>query len=161
MASGDTLVVFHPDENEPVSSNFATRDTRNNHIVLDFDMTTNESAVFSSILPRNYAGGGVTVYIHYTTTVTTGDVDWDAQFEHMGDGENVDSDSFAAVQSVDTTTVPGTSGDVDIVNIAFTNGGQIDSIAIGDKFRLKITRDATNDSAAADMELHAVEVKET
>ena len=37
----------------------------------------------------------------------------------------------------------------------------LDSVAVGELFRLKITRDAANDDAAADVELHAIEVRET
>ena len=163
MASGDTLVVFTPLHNEPPSSNPATLDTRNQHPVLDFDDTTNESAVFSAIMPRNYDGGGVTVYLHYSmTSATSGNVDWDAAFERIGDQQqDIDSDGFAAVNSVDNTTVPGTSGNVDIVSIAFTNGADMDSVAVGEAFRLKATRDAAADTAVGDAELLAVEIKET
>ena len=89
-------------------------------------------------------------------------VDWDAAFERIGDQQqNIDADGFAAVQSVDNTTVPGTTGLVDIVSIPFTNGGQMDSVAVGEAFRLKVTRDAVSDDAAGDAELLAVEIKET
>jgi hypothetical protein len=160
MASGDTLVVFHPDENEPPATNYATRDIRNQHVVLDFDMTTSESAVFSSIMPRQYGGGGITVYIHWSTTVTSGDVDWDVAFERIGDQQqDVDVDGFATVQSVDGTGMPANPGHVDIVSIAFTNS-EIDGILVGEKFRMKITRDIA-DTAAADIELHMLELKET
>jgi len=163
MASGDTLLIFHPYNNEPPSSNFATLDTRNQHPVLDFDGGTNEDAVFSAVMPQNYDGGGVTVYIHYSMeSDTTNDIDWDAAFERVGDQQqDVDSDSFATAQSVDNTTVPGTSGLVDIVSIAFTDGAQMDSVAVGEKFRLKITRDAASDTSTTDAELHAVEIRET
>lgn len=163
MASGDTLVIFTPLHNEPPASNAATIDLRNQHPVLDFDASTNESAVFSSVMPRHYAGGGVTVYVHYAmTTATSGDVDWDVAWERIGDQQqDIDSDGFAAVNSVDNTTVPGTSGNVDIVNVTFTDGADMDSVAVGEGFRLKITRDAVSDTAAGDAELRFVEVKET
>lgn len=163
MASEDTLATLLPQSNEPPSSNFATLDTRNLHPVLDFDDTTNENAVFTCVLPRNYSGGGLTVYIHYAMTSAVADtIDWDAAIERIGDQQqDIDSDGFAAVQSVDNTTVPGTSGLVDIVNIPFTDGAQMDSIAIGESFRIKITRDAANDDATGDAELLGIEIKET
>lgn len=163
MASGNTLLVFTPLANEPPSSNYATLDLRNYHPVLDFDDTTNESAVFTGVMPRHYASGGVTVYIHYAmTSATSGDIDWDVAFERIGDQQlDIDSDSFATVQSVDNTTVPGTSGNVDIVSIAFTDGAQMDSVAVGESFRLKVTRDAASDTSTGDAELVAIEIKET
>lgn len=164
MASGDTLVQFSPLHNEPPSSNPATLDTRNQHPTLDFDASTNKSAVFSAVMPRHYAGTtGVTVYIHYAmSSATSGDVDWDVAFERIGDQQqDIDSDGFAAVNSVNNTTVPGTSGLVDIVNVTFTDGADMDSVAVGEKFRLKVTRDAASDTASGDAELVAVEIKET
>jgi len=164
MASGDTLLLFIPQSNEPPASNPATLDTRNAHPVLDFDATTNEDAVFGAVMPQNYAGTtGVTVYIHYAmSSATAGDIDWDAAFELIGDQQqDIDADGFAAVQSVDNTTVPGTSGLVDVVSIAFTDGAQMDSVAAGDEFRIKVTRDAASDTATGDAELTKVEIRET
>lgn len=163
MASGDTLLVFTPLNAEPPASNPATLDTRNQHPVLDFDASTNESVVFSGVMPRNYGGGGLTVYLHYAmSTATSGDIDWDVAFERIGDQQqDIDSDGFAAVNSVDNTTVPATSGNVDVVNVTFTDGADMDSVAAGEGFRMKITRDAASDTATGDAELRFVEVKET
>ncbi len=163
MASGDTLLIFTPQHNEPPSTNNATLDTRNQHPVLDFDATTNEDAVFSAVMPRNYAGSGVTAYAHIAmSSATSGDVDVDGAFERIGEEkQDIDSDGFAAVQSVDNTAVPETSGNVFIVPIVFTDGAQMDSVAVGEGFRFKLTRDAASDTAAGDAELLFVEIKET
>jgi len=163
MASGDTLLIFTALHNEPPASNYATLDVRNQHPVLDFDAATNESAVFSAIMPRNYGGNGITVYLHYAmTSATSGTVDWDAVFERIGDHQqDIDSDGFATAKSVDDTTVPGTSGLVDVVGISFSDGSEIDNVAAGEGFRLKVARDAVNDDAAGDAELLFVELKET
>ncbi|MFQ6027398.1 MAG: hypothetical protein ACE5Q6_07895, partial [Dehalococcoidia bacterium] len=100
---------------------------------------------------------------HYAmSSATSGDIDWDAAFERIGDQQlDIDSDSFAAVNSVDNTTVPGTSGFIDVVSIAFTDGADMDSVAAGEAFRLKVTRDAASDTASGDAELWAVEIRET
>ena len=58
-------------------------------------------------------------------------------------------------------TVPGTSGHVDITNVAVTDGANLDSIAVGESFRLRIRRNVATDTAAGDAELVAVELKET
>lgn len=163
MASGNTLLTFGPLDNEPPASNFATLDSRNGHPCLDFDTTTQEAAIFSAVLPRNYAGGGITVYIHFAmTSAESGTCGWDVAFERIGDGQqDVDSDSFATAQTVTAVTVPATTGLVDIVNVAVTNGANMDSIAVGELFRLRVRRDVANDDGAGDAELYFVELKET
>lgn len=162
MASGNTLLVLLPAHNEPPSTNFAVLNVRNLHPVLDFSGTTNQSGVFSAVMPRHYSGGGLTVYIHYSTVSTSGDIDWDVAFERIGDQQqDVDVDGFAAVNSIDNTTVPATSGNVDIVNVTFTDGADMDSIAAGEAFRLKLTRDAASDTNTGIANWHAIEIKET
>ena len=164
MASGNILIIFKPQNASFPSSNAATLDLRNGHPVLDFDDSTDESTIFEAVMPRNYAGGGVTVYIHYADTAIAGVLLWEAAFERVGDGsQDIDSDGFAATQASGSITVPATSGNVDIVSIAFTDGAQMDSVAVGETFRLKINRDANNvlDTLVGDAELVAVEIKET
>lgn len=164
MASGDSLIILHPYNNEPPAANYATLDTRNGHVCLDFDAATDESAVFSGILPRNYAGGGITVYLHMTDTNDTTAAHasyWDVSFE-ADVAQDIDADGFAAVQS-NHAHPNGTSGIPVICTITFTDGAQMDSVAAGGLFRLKVTRDADNvaDDWANDAELLAIELKET
>lgn len=161
MASGDTLVVFNPLMNEPPSANAASFDLRNSRPVLDFDGAASEEAVFSGVMPQAYGGNGIEVYIHYAVDGAAGDIDWDAEFERVGDQVlDTDGDSFAAAQSTDGTAVPGNTGDVDIVSIAFTDGAQMDSIAVGEGFRLKITRIGGDDTNNDDANLFWVEIRE-
>lgn len=166
MASGDTLAIFMPYANEPPASAYATLDLRNAHPVLDFDGSTDEEAVFTGVLPRNYAGGGLTITTWWAaTSATSGSFRVQAAIERMDENSlDIDADSFPAFQS-GGGTAPGTSGRLDAVAVAFTNGAQMDSLAVGEPFRLKIRRDADGtsgtDDIATDMELVAVEVRET
>lgn len=164
MASGDTLIVFTPLHNEPPSSNAATVDLRNQHAVLDFDAATDESARFGSVMPRNYAGGGVTVTLVWmASTATTGDTIWDVSWErHADDAFDLDSDGFAAVNAV-TDTAASATGEVSYPTVTFTDGADMDSVAVGESFRLNVTRDANNasDTMAGDAELLRIEIKET
>jgi hypothetical protein len=162
MASGETFAFLKPTDAEPPSSNYATLDQRNGHPVLEFDQTTNESAVFSLFMPDSYAGGGLTVELVWCSETASGDVDWDVAIERIGDAQqDIDSDGFAAVQSTDNNTVPGTSGNTDVTTITFTDGAQMDSVAAGEMFRLKVTRDAASDTLADDAQLLGVLVRET
>ena len=164
MASGDTLLIFTPLHNEPPAAGYATLDIRNQHPVLDFDAADDESAVFSGILPRHYAGGGITVYIHVAfSSATSGNSVWNISFERIGDEVlDIDGDSFAGVEEINVAP-PGTCGEVAIESVNFTDGAEIDSLAVGEGLRLKITRDADNidDDAVGDAELLFVELKET
>jgi hypothetical protein len=165
MASGNTLAAFTALNNEAPASNFATLDTRNAHVVLDFDATTDEEAVFRGVMPQHYAGGGVTLKIHFmATSATSGNGVWQAAFESLA-SQDADSDGFASFQSSGQVAVNGTSGVESIATITFTDGAQMDSVAAGDEFRLKIRRDADNtsatDDATGDLELTLVELRET
>lgn len=165
MASGDTLLIFTPLHNEPPSSNAATIDLRNQHAVLDFDAGTDESARFSGVMPRNYSGDtGVTVTLVWmASSATSGDTIWDVSWErHADDAFDLDSDGFAAVNSV-TDTAASASGEVSYPTITFTDGADMDSVAVGESFRLNVTRDADNasDDMTGDAELLRIEIQDT
>jgi len=160
----DTLCTLLPSTYFPTATAYATRDTRNNTPVLDFDDSTDEAALWSDVLPVRYAGGGLTVDIMFAmTSAATGDVVWCAQIERVGiEVQSLDSDGFASAKSV-TVTVSGTASYVQKATIAFSDGAEMDSLESGEPFRLKVYRDADNayDTATGDAELVAVHVKET
>jgi hypothetical protein len=164
MASGNTLCIFTATDNVPPAANFATLDHRNRHCVLDFDAAADESAIFEGVLPRHYAGGGITVRLLWAgTSATSGNVVWNSAIERIDDeGLDIDADSFATANAV-TAGAPATSGMVQYTDIAHTSGAQMDSLAAGEAFRLKITRDADNgsDTMTGDAELLGVEIRET
>ena len=136
-------------------------DTRNGHPVLDYDAAADEDGVFGAVLPRHYAGGGLTVTLHWTaTTAITGDVKWNVDIERMN--TDLDADSFVGANTA-TTTTNGTSGIIATTAVTFTDGADMDSLAVGEAFRLKVTRDADDvaDTLVGDAELHRVEIRET
>lgn len=164
MASGDTVTIFMPTSNEPPSASYMTFDTRNSHSVLDADSATSEVAVFSSILPLNYAGGGLDIAAHTSfSSATAGSGVLNFYFERIGNEQwDLDSDGFGSAASM-AIDVPPTSGSVAITTIDVTDGAAIDSIAVGDKFRLKVERDCNNgsDTASGDLELNGVHLIES
>ena len=167
MASGNFLAVFSPLSNEAPSAAFATLDTRNAVPVLDFDDTTDESAVFGGVLPANYSGGGLTVTLVWmATSATTGGVSWDVAIEaHPDDAFDIDTDGFAAANNSGSATTASATGEQQYTNVTFTDGADMDSLAAGESFRIKITRDAdgttATDDMAGDAELLRVVIKET
>lgn len=166
MASGNSLIIFTPQNNEPPSSNYATLDTRNGYLVLDFDDSTDESAIFRGVMPTNYAGGGLTVIVHWmATSATSGTISLDVSFMSVtDDADDLDTKAFAAANNANPTTANQT-GEVDYATITFTDGADMDSIAAGEVFFMKVTRDAdgttSTDNLVGDMELVSVHIKET
>lgn len=145
---------------------FATTDTRASDLrLLDFDAASNEIEIFFFLMPRSYAGGGVTVSIWVLTTTTTGDMSFKGFFKSATDNvDNLDTKNFAAPQSNTAIDAPGAVGRARLFTIAFTNGAQMDSIAAGEPAFFMLMRDAqdgTNDDMAGVAEFLVGEIKET
>lgn len=153
-----TLARFTARDNQPPASNFATLDTRNSISVLEFDAATEESAAFISVIPEgaNLTSGLLVRIWWMGDTATSGNVRWAASFERSG--TDLDADSFDTATEV-TSAANGTSGIETVAEITCT---AIDSLAAGERFRLRIARkaaDATNDTMTGDAQIVAVEVR--
>jgi len=152
-------IVFTPLDNQPPASNYATIDTRNGLMVLEFDAATDESAVFVGIMPQTTSlSSGLKIRINWIAdTATTGTCRWGAQIERMN--TDLDSDSFDTASTAGSTT-NATSGIITTTEISITT---IDSLAVGEPFRLKIYRDADGTSGTDDMtgdaQLVSVEIR--
>jgi hypothetical protein len=164
FASGDTLAVFTPAANQPTQTNYAAIFVRNGHLVLAFDTTTQQTAVFAGVMPRNYTGGNVTVILSWmAASATSGTIGWSVSFERDNPANHdLDSDAWSTVVNITPVAVDATAGKVSKagVNIAAGPAGT-DSIAPGDPFRLRVQRDVANDTAAGDAHLLSVEIQET
>jgi len=147
----------------PPSSNYATLGLRNRHPVLQFDDTSEESTVFSMVMPQVYDGGNLSVIPHVSAaTATSGDVRLGIALERIGDSQqDVDSDDFNDANT-QTITLPATSGYVTKGQVNFLPGTDMDNIAKGERFRIKITRNAASglDDMSGDLELHSIELRE-
>ena len=144
----------------------ATIDLRNSKPVLDFDATSNELAVFSSVLPRNYGGGGITATIGWmASTATTADTSWKLRWKSVtDDADDLDVKNYAAPQVNAAVDVASASGEVDYFTITFSDGAQMDSVAAGELFYIMLERDAqdgTADDMAGDAEFVFMELQET
>lgn len=167
-ASGDTLFVFVAQSNVPPSTNFATLDTfaaaTGFRLVLDFDgAAANETAIFASVWPAQYAGGGINVYIHYSTDGTDVDaVQFEVSCEQTED--NVDQDAagadFGTATDITDTPATATANFKNITAAGAISHANCGSPAPGDGFRLKVTRDYDHAANTDDVQLHRVEVQE-
>jgi len=179
MASGDSLVVFTPASNNPPAINAATFTTSGDHLVLAFDASSTESALFGGWMPNNYASGGLTVTLTWTSDTgisssggTEFKVRWDADFErHVVStgaeptgGTRLDASDFTASPQSATGIVPYSySKMIQSTDVVFTDGAQIDSLEPNESFRLRVRRDHdhADDNLTGDAFLVRVVVAET
>jgi hypothetical protein len=164
MSSGNSLLAFSPLAATPPSSNPATYELRNDHVVLAFDAATPESIYLEAVMPQAYAAGGLTCVIAWMAgAATSGNVVLGLSIErHQDETDDLDSDSFAAEQTV-TAAAPATNGAVQYSTITFTDGAQMDSVSTGEHFRFKLRRVADNGSDTMTGDLHwlSMAVRET
>jgi len=164
MASGNDLCRWNAAEAVPPATNFGALVRRNNHMVVAFDGTTQESVYFEDTLPDTYAGGGLTLTLFLiAASATTGDCVFEGAIERQDTGTDLDADSFATAQGSGAVTVAGTAGQTFTATITFTSGANMDSLAAGERFRLLVRRAPANasDNVATDVQLTGVRIRET
>ena len=119
---------------------------------------------FYGVLSPQYSGGGVTLILPWSASVATNNVVWQAAFRAIPD-DTEDLDTTAHTYDFNTVTdaAPSVIGEVVYPTIAFTDGADMDSLAAGEAFILRILRDPAHasDSLAATAYLHHVLGKET
>lgn len=140
------------------AANYAGLATRNAHPVLTFDTTTGETCYFYGVIPDNYNGEGLTFELWYCSPATTGTIGWLVALEKL-DGLDIDADSFAADQTITAATVSGTAGTVQSSTVNIADGTAMDSLVAGDSFRLRLTRNVANDTAADDAQVLQAELR--
>jgi hypothetical protein len=148
------------------SGDLVVRPGGGTHYVIAFDGATDEERVFSGALPLSYGSGGLTCELWVAAaSATSGTARFQAAIERLvTESLDIDADDYASFQSVGVS-VPATAGHVKKIAITFTNGAQMDSLAAGESFRLKVRRDADGtsgtDDIATDMHLVRVVLRES
>ena len=168
MASGDTLFVFTPANNIPPASNFATLDTfaaaTGFREVLDFDgSAADETAIFAGVWPSNYAGGGIDVIIDYSLDGTDAQaIQFEVSAEVVQDDDDQDAggQDFGAATDITDTPATNTANYNNRTAAGAISHANCGSPAVGDRMRLKVTRDYDHAANTDDVQLHAVHVKE-
>ena len=122
----------------------------------DFDDTTDEYLDFRGSL-HGYGGGGITILLRYTAAAASGKVVWRAAFRRVDDdAEDLDTTAHTYAYNTVNPTVASAIGEVDYTSITFTDGADMDSLADGEEFVLRIGREATdttNDTLSGDASL--------
>ena len=124
------------------------------------DQTTDQSVVLEGIVPDEYTGRGtlkLAILYGGNTTSTTLDarIDVVTEFRTPGAAENLNADNYDATPDSDTLLFSATAYSLQTKVIPLT---PVVTPAIGDKFRIKVTRDADNASNLDDFadKLHIV-----
>jgi len=155
-----TRLILNPYSAEFPASNFPQLTLINRRPVLAFDAATKETCYWTAVLPQGLSGT-VHAYIYYMmASATSGDVDVNVLVEAITDGDAVDLDagnSFDTANATDNTTVPGTAGYMDVIDVTLTN---FDNGAAGDYVRFSLDRDAADDTATGDMYVLEVEIRD-
>ena len=147
--------VFHPRENEPPSSIYATLDTVNSRPVLDF--TAGESSVFSDVMHPDYSNGGLNLRIGWSATGSSGIAYYQVAMERIVTGTtDLDTDDFASAVNGSSANVAGHT--LGLATLSLSNGSQMDSAVAGDDFRMKFT--FVSGTFVEDFELHFIEIQE-
>lgn len=106
---------------------------------------------------ENYGGGGLTLRIPWSADATGSvTVQWEAAFRRVADdAEDLDA-SHTYDFNVSSVTVATVAGEVDYATVTFSDGTDMDSLADGEVFILRVRRNpAGTDTMSGDAELHA------
>jgi hypothetical protein len=147
MATGQSLFSITASDYMPPSTIAAvpaTRNTTNPLKVLEFVDTIKTVAIFLCVMPRTYsAATGITARLLWSSAATSGNAKWDIEIDKVIDGTtDITADSFDTVNTVTVaTTATANVGDYDDIAIVDAN---LDGVAGGDTFRLKLSRDAAD-----------------
>lgn len=148
----------------PPATSYATPDSRaggstpaENWPVWDFDDTSIEYMDFRCRL-EGYQGGGLTFTLPWSaTSATSGAVVWGAAIRRIqDDAEDIDASHSYDFNDAAADTAASASGELSYPTITFTDGADMDSLADGEEFMLRIRRDPTNgsDNMVGDAELN-------
>lgn len=164
MARTFTIQWEAPEVTLP-TSNYAEFSTQNNRPVNAFDAGTDEAVILEGIVPAELNGSGtlkLRLLLMANTTTASDDarIDVATEFRTPGAGESGNGDSFDGTPDSGTVTFSSTAYEIRALTITLTPGT---TPAAGDKFRIKVTRDAnhvSDDSLAVDLLVMAYEFYE-
>lgn len=149
-------IQFSPRSVDLPSSNYAQDDELPTTLAPcnAFDATTDETVILSGIVPAEAAGGtiklGILACANTTTAADDARIDTSTEFRTPVVGESANADNFGSLSS-GTMTFSTTAYSVQLLTITLT---LTTTPAAGDKFRIKVTRDAnhaTLDDLASDL----------
>ena len=157
MASGDILaepVPFLPlganaAEMGGVTGGGGTGSEPAEHVdTFDFDPgSTEEHAYFYGRMSERYGATGIDIKGYFSSDATSGNVKWAAAIRRLDTGHTLTGATHAYSFQTATVATAGTASRPALIDIAMTDGTQMDDLAAGEAFILCLKR---NSSDAAD-----------
>ena len=128
-----------------------------------FDDSQTESCLWQFRLPDTYDSSPILNLTYAMASATSDKIDLEADIMAISDGDvqDIDSASFDTINEISGgTTVPGTAGNIDQVDIILTNN---DSWQSGDLVIIRLHRDHddADDTATGDVEVLTATLKYT
>ena len=134
LVEADGDVFFEP---------YTTKATNDNwgHLVLVFNDTATRDGFYGMFnVPQNYVDTANLVVV-WTSTATSGDVEWDFDYRAVGGNDTESLDQATAQQSVNgNDTAPSATDERMEISIALTDG----NFAAGDTVEFLFARDGTD-----------------
>jgi hypothetical protein len=164
MARNFTIQWEAPEVTLPTSA-FAEFTTQNNRPVNAFDAGADESIILEGVVPAEFTGAGtlklrLLAMANTTSASDKARVDVVTEFRTPGAGESGNTDNFDGTADSGTLTFSTTAYEVRALAITLTPAT---APAAGDKFRVKVMRDAnhaSDDTLAVDLLVMAYELYE-
>ena len=157
MATG-TIILPVPGQLDPTNPPGVAFSAANRPYMA-FDGTTDELCLWTFRVPQDYASA-LTIKVQYSmASATTNNVAIRTEVMAIADGEDVDTDSFAAVEASADATVPGTAGLMDEISDVL----ETPTVAANDYICLRLGREngTSGTNATGDMEVWAVSLEYT
>ena len=129
--------------------------------IASFDDTKLEILDFMGVLPGHYTGGGLTCTIMFAHANNSSGPTWELAFRAIPD-DTEDLDTTAHTYDYNTVAagVPSVVGEVGYDDVTFTDGADMDNLAAGELFNLRVRRDPAT-GGAGDAQLISIYIKET
>ena len=160
-----TRFVFGPKSAQFPSTNFPELKivhTTERRMVLAFDATTEEACQWETDVPQGWTAPITAIVKYSMASATANGVALGVSVEAVTPGDLLDLDTATSydTENVGTdATVPGTAGFLDSISITLTTH---DSSAAGDTIRFRLARKVAHatDTAAGDLHVHRVEIRD-
>lgn len=132
-----------------------------NFSVLAFDQTTVEYMDYKCLMLPTYGGGGSKIRCKVGGGANTNDIKIEVAFRRLESTDDLDTTAHTyAYQASADTDAPGTVGQTTIIDIDLDHGSEMDNVAAGELFIMRVKRTAAASQMAADMYLYGLWILE-